>query len=245
MPLETAARYAVRMSIALTVCLAAALLAAQPDDPRPNQDAPAATTKPAADLSQSVIQDVMHAAGLDAWNDGTRLKFTYHVESNGQPKAEHAHDWNLKTGDDAVTSGGKTTTVNVWSYDAAKATDAEKAAFQQWTNDSYWLLMPLKLGDPGVQFSPMAMTKDMPPSKAMTTMSFKQVGLTPGDQYDLAIDMKTHRVTHWFYRPNANTKAGFSWEDYRDYNGLHLAADHKSDDGKTRIYFTGVEFTRK
>ena len=233
------------MSIALTLCLAAALLAAQPDDPRPGQDAPAATTKPVDDGSQKVIKEVMQAAGQEAWNDGKRLQFTFVVESGGQKKADRTHDWNLVTGDDAVTGGGKTTTVNVWSYDAAKATDAEKAAFQQWTNDSYWLLMPLKLADPGVQFSPMAMTKDQPPSKAMTTMSFGKVGLTPGDQYDLAIDLKTHRVTHWFYRPNANTKAGFSWEDYQDYNGLHLAADHKSDDGKTRIYFTGVEFTRK
>ena len=233
------------MSIALTVCLAAAFLAAQPDDPRPGQDAPPATTEPAEDLSQSALREVMKAAGLDAWNDGTRIRFTFVVESGGQKKAERAHDWNLVTGDDAVTSGGKTTTVNVWSYDPAKATADEKAAFQQWTNDSYWLLMPLKLGDPGVKFSPMAMSKDMPPSKAMTTMSFEKVGLTPGDRYDLAIDMKTHRITHWFYRPNADTKAGFSWEDYQDYNGLHLAADHRSDDGKTRIYFTGVEFTRK
>ena len=233
------------MTTLLACCLAAALLAAQPDAPRPQEDAPAATTKAAEDGAQTVIQDVMKAAGQDAWNDGKRLQFTFVVESGGQKKAEVSHDWNLETGDDAVTSGGKTTTVNVWSYDAAKATADEKAAFSRWTNDSYWLLMPLKLGDPGVKFSPMAMTRDMPPSKAMTTMSFQNVGLTPGDQYDLAIDIKTHRVTHWFYRPNADTKAGFSWEDYQDYNGLHLAADHKSDDGKTRIYFTGVEFTRK
>ena len=219
------------MNLILTALVTALLALAQSDAP---------TTRPA------VIDEVMRTAGSDAWNDGTRLRFTFSVDVGGEKKAEVTHDWDLTTGVDTVTWGGKTVKVNVWQHDAANAGDDEKAAFAKWTNDSYWLLMPLKLGDSGVKFGPVMMTRDQPPSRANVTMSFAGVGLTPGDRYDLSIDLRKNEIDRWTYHPNAEKSVTWMWTDYRDVNGLRLAMDHPNAvEGGPRIYFTDVSFERK
>ena len=220
----------------LLTLLTAALLALQSTRP----------TQGSNDGPPEVIQNVMKTAGIDAWNEGKRLQFTFNVGVNGENKVARSHDWNLVTGEDAVTSDGKTISVNVWAYDASKAGDAEKAAFEAWTNDSYWLLMPLKLGDPGVKFGPVMTTRDLPASRANVTMSFGGVGLTPGDQYDLSIDLKRGEISQWTYRPDAQKSVTWTWEGYQDFDGLRLATNHvNSVEGGPRIYFTDVRFTRQ
>jgi hypothetical protein len=104
--------------------------------------------------------------------------------------------------------------------------------------------MPLKLLDPGVKFSVPVTSRDMPVSRGRMTMSFDGVGLTPGDLYDLSVDMRQMRIDHWTYRPNEKTSAGFTWENYQDFNGLLLATERKADDGKRRIFFTDIVVDR-
>ncbi len=172
----------------------------------------------------------------------TRTDHVLLVEVDGQLKTSAKHDWNVRTGVDTITVGDKTISTNV--YENKTREGDEKTAFQRWTNDAYWLLMPLKLLDAGVKFSPMISTRDFPPSRSKMTMSFESVGLTPGDQYDLSIDLKLNRIDHWTYRPNAEKSTGFTWENYQDFNGLVLSTEHKSDDGKLRIYITDVSVDR-
>lgn len=224
--------------IATTAVILASLLlqpTTQPAAPPPAPGADAAGV--------DVARQIVKAAGGDVWPTVTRIKFTFNVESDGELKTSVKHDWNVRTGVDTVTVGDKTMTCNV--YENKERAGDELAAFKRWTNDAYWLLMPLKLLDGGVKFSPMMSTRDMPPSRGRMTMSFAGVGLTPGDQYDLSIDLRNHRIDHWTYRPNADTKAGFTWENYQDFNGLVLSTEHKSDDGKRRIYFTDIVVERE
>ncbi|HEX8343031.1 MAG TPA: hypothetical protein VF624_19165 [Tepidisphaeraceae bacterium] len=206
---------------AITVLLLSALAHAQP--------APAGTTP-------EVIERVYKAGGGENWSKVKRLKFTFNVEEGGTLKLSARHDWDVSAGTDTVTWGDKTVTVRL--ADAASAADKDQAAaFQRWTNDSYWLLMPLKLKDGGVRFGPVTSGG---PDRANVTMSFAGVGLTPGDQYDLSIDTRTDRVVHWVYRPGADKKLAFAWDAYQTFGPLTLATDHKSDDGARRIYFTDV-----
>jgi hypothetical protein len=206
------------------------------------------TTQPAVQENAAespqiaVARQVVKAAGGDLWPTVKRIKFTFNVESDGKTVATIKHDWDVRSGIDTVTAGDKTMTCNV--YENKERTGDELAAFKRWTNDAYWLLMPLKLLDGGVKFGPLITTRDMPPSRGRMTMSFEGVGLTPGDQYDLSIDLRNHRIDHWTYRPNAETQAGYSWENYQDFNGLVLATEHKSDDGKRRIFFTDIVVER-
>ncbi len=201
------------------------------------------TTRPATQAATDWKQTVLQRAGIKVWPTVTRLKFTFNVERNGQTSSIQ-HDWDLTTGVDAVTVNGKTTEVNVWYYDAEKTNEAETAAFQRWTNDSYWLLMPLKLGDPGVNFSEPTMTRDMPPSRANVTMSFNDgVGLTSGDRYDLSINLREGIIDSWTFRPNAESAVTWAWENYQDFNGLYLATERVPEGDGPRIFFTDIEVT--
>jgi hypothetical protein len=201
-------------------------------------DSPSAqpSTQP-ADPSIELARKIHAAHGGDLWHTVKRIKFTFNVEAEGKIVLSRSHDWDIRAGTDAVTTEGNTVIVDLYRERGSKP-------YQAWTNDSYWLLMPLKLLDHGVVLSPLITTMDHPTSRGTMTLSFEQVGLTPGDQYDLAIDMKNARIDHWVYRPNADKAVGFTWEDYKDFNGLILSTNHKSDDGKLRIFFTDVSVER-
>lgn len=175
-----------------------------------------------------------------------RLKFTFNVADGGETKTTAAHDWDVAAGKDTVTWDGKTVTVDV-TADPASFKDGtdEKAAFARWTNDSYWLIAPLKLLDAGASLTPAATTRDQPPSRAMMTMSFRNVGMTPGDQYDLAVDLRTDRLTHWTYCPTPQKSVGATWDDYQDFDGLTLSTSHQFDGGDTRLFFTDVSVERR
>jgi hypothetical protein len=195
------------------------------------------TTAPQVSRSEQLAREIARAHGLDVWPSVRRIEFTFNVERDGKPAMSRRHDWDVRGGSVAVTVGDKTTSTTL-----ANPTDPQ--AFAAWTNDSYWLLMPIKLLDGGVRFGPLTETRDMPPSRGRMTMSFEGVGLTPGDQYDLSIDLRNSRIDHWTYRPNAEKSVGFTWENYQDFNGLILSTEHKTDDGKTRIFITDVRVER-
>ena len=198
----------------------------------------AQTTQPAAQnqpTSSEVVKKIVQAAGGDVWPSVKRIQFTFNVEDDGKIIVSRRHDWDLRAGVDVVSSGGKTITVPL-----QLPPDAAKEGFSWWTNDSYWLLMPLKLADAGANVEQIAGATGLP----MYRLTFGKVGLTPGDQYDLTLDPAGERVTHWMYRPNDKTALGFTWEDYQDFNGLMLSTNHKSDDGKRRIFFTPLAVER-
>ncbi len=225
--------------------LAAAAMQDTPSQPPATQ--PAATAPAEADLAanqldgRELARRLFVASGGETLDTVERIKFTFNVEVDGQNRLAASHDWNLEAGTDRITVNGETTEVDL---NSPGDTEAAKRAFARWTNDSYWLIAPLKFMDAGVDYGPVMATRDIPPSRARVTISFDGVGLTPGDQYDLAVNLRNDRLEHWTYRPNADTAVGFTWEDYQDFNGLTLATNHVSDDGKRRIYFTDVEVIR-
>jgi hypothetical protein len=212
-----------------SILLSALLLAAPATQP-------ANIPAPIDPATEAVVDKVMKTAGSDVWAKVKVIEFTFNVEDEGKQVVSRSHKWDIVANTDTITDNIKKGDPVI--VDLGK--NAPAVGYQQWTNDSYWLLMPLKLKDGGVQFGPMMMTRDMPPSRANVTMSFADVGITPGDQYDLSINLRTNQIDHWVYRPNAEKKLGFTWEDYKDFNGLVLATNHVSDDKKRRIYFTDI-----
>jgi hypothetical protein len=49
-------------------------------------------------------------------------------------------------------------------------------------------------------------------------------------------------VREWVYHRKASAEPTLmtTWEDYQDFEGLKIAKDHRSKDGKFRLYFTDV-----
>ena len=151
------------------------------------------------------------------------LHFTFIVEQDGKELSHAEHDWNVAAGTDRVKWKGKDVTVNV----AAPAQDEEsKAAHARWVNDSYWLLAPLKILDPGVKVSYEGMKDADGASWETLRLSFERVGLTPEDNYRFYIDPDTKLIQSWDYMPKPETVMHGTWDKYEDFGGLKLATEH-------------------
>jgi hypothetical protein len=183
------------------------------------------------------------ASGAKVWPSVKRLQFTFNVEQDGKTLITAKHDWNVVTGDDTVAWADKTLTVNVQQPPESYANDPDKkAAFQRWTNDSYWLLAPLKWLDAGVNRA-YGGTKTIDGKQyEVLELSFGQVGLTNNDRFTVYIDPQLERVAYWDYSPAPDKKLTATWTGYQDFNGLTLSTDHEMA-GK-HIYFTDVKVER-
>ncbi len=186
--------------------------------------------------AQQLAKDVWKASGGQSWSNAKRLRFTFVVEQDGNRLASAEHDWDVLAGTDHVKWKDKDVTVTL----AAPAEDeASEGAYARWTNDSYWLLAPLKVLDPGVKLAYEG-AKEMDGVSCETLrMSFEQVGLTPGDQYILYVDPQTKLVRSWDYSSGAEPMMHGTWEKYQTFGGLQLAMEHNFD-GKM-IRFENVE----
>lgn len=171
--------------------------------------------------AEELADAVMKANGADHWGKVKIIRWTF---AGGRK-----HVWNLKEGTDVVTGkDGKSTTIKV----GAMPTDPdEKKAYQAWTNDSYWLIAPLKIKDPGVMLSTQPDEKINGKNYLVLHLAFQGVGMTPGDQYNWYIDPETMMLSYWDYMPTANKKTRYSWEGYKDFNGVKIATEHKRDGG--------------
>ena len=186
--------------------------------------------------AQQLAREVWKASGGENWSKVKEIHFTFIVEQDGKQLASAEHHWNVAAGTDHVKWKGKEVTVNL----AAPANDEDgKAAYGRWVNDSYWLLAPLKVLDPGVKLTHEG-TKDLngTPHEALR-LSFEGVGLTPGDQYLLYIDPETKLVRAWDYIPSPEKVMHGTWENYKTFGGLQLSTEH-SFEGRT-IRFADVE----
>lgn len=193
-----------------------------------------------ADSAQKLAREVWKASGGENWANVQRIRFTFVVEGDGKELARAVHDWDVAGGTDEVKWKDKQVKVNI----AAPAADEDsKAAYARWVNDSYWLLAPLKIVDPGVTLKSEGM-KEMSGAQCETLrLSFQNVGLTPNDNYIFYIDPQTKLVRAWDYIPSAEKTIHGTWEKYGTFGGLNLSTEHNF--GGKIIKFTDIEVTTK
>ena len=189
------------------------------------------------DAAMKLAKEVVHASGGEQWGKVKRVQFTFNViDKDGKPAMAAKHDWDVRAGTDTVTWKDKTVTVKL----ADKNDDGDaKAAYQRWTNDSYWLLMPLKLLDGGVKLAHGGTQEVEGQKYEVLNMSFEGVGLTPGDKYTLYIDPQEKLVRRWDYMPSAEKKTSGTWDGYEQFGPLKLATKHQF--GERQINFSDVK----
>ena len=98
-----------------------------------------------------------------------------------------------------------------------------------WNNNAWWLLMPFKLKDSGVTLTSKGPGKTMAGTPAdVLQLTFKNVGTTPQNRYEILVNPTTGLVDEWAYFPNAtDAQPAFRrrWSDYKQYGQLLLASD--------------------
>ena len=107
-----------------------------------------------------------------------------------------------------------------------------------WINNSYWLLMPFKLKDSGVTLTYKGEGKTMDGAAAdVLQMTFKEVGVTPQNRYEVLVNRVTGLVEEWaYFAKAADAQPAFRrrWNEYARHGSLLLAAG-RSDAKPSRL----------
>lgn len=108
-----------------------------------------------------------------------------------------------------------------------RAAELIENAYAAWVNDTYWLISPYKLRDPGVHLEHAGReTIDGVPYDKLH-LTFGDVGLTPGDQYWMFIHPETGLVERWEYVLESQEPPPTAWEwlDWERYGpGIMLSS---------------------
>lgn len=108
-----------------------------------------------------------------------------------------------------------------------------------WINDSYWLVMPFKLKDSGVTLKYMG--EDTLVNQKyynILQLTFKDVGVTPQNKYDLYVDVKKNLIEYWsFYGDASQDTASWTrpWDNYQKYGNILLSADRSDSGGPKNV----------
>jgi len=187
----------------------------------------------------TTAEKIAEANGFSNWKNVTQIDFTFNVDRDSS-HYERAWSWKPKTDDVTLTSGNDTISYNRKSIDSLSL-----RADQGFINDKYWLLAPFQLvWDKDVTLLDST-NKTAPMSKTqlnkLTIVYGNKGGYTPGDAYDFFYD-ENHIVKEWVFRKGNADKPSMitSFENYKDYNGIKIAKDHKKSEGNWNLYFTNV-----
>jgi hypothetical protein len=112
---------------------------------------------------------------------------------------------------------------------AAALKEELERGYRWWVNDSYWLVMPYKLKESGVTLlflgdQPMEDGRDA----YVLRLRFKDVGVTPDNQYDVYVGRASGLVEQWdFYLKAGDAKPVFStpWRGWKQYGRIMLSHD--------------------
>ncbi|HXE76166.1 MAG TPA: DUF6503 family protein [Candidatus Xenobia bacterium] len=211
-----------------------------------------------------VVESMMDAmGGPAAWEKARYLRFDWVVERDAKEVAHVKHlwdrydgryrvEWETRDHKKVVALFNVNSRVGKVHVDGHAAEGEElpkylEQAYGRFINDSYWLLMPWKLKDPGVKLEYVKQTEMEGKKYDVLHVSFEQVGLTPGDHYWAFINRETHLMDRWAYflesyvkdkgEPALDKATPWDWRDWRDVGGLKLACEKVRVGENARIHF--------
>jgi len=198
--------------------------------------------KKAADL---VLKMMDGMGGIKKWEELKYVSWTFfdsrHLvwdKRNNQVRIESPRDSSIYLVNLDESTGR-------YSYNGKEKLDKEelsekiKRGKSIWINDMYWLFMPFKLYDQGVFVKYMRRDTTLKGiSSDVLELSFKNVGDTPENKYEIYIDQEDHLIKQWDFFKEANQdkpSKTWPWDNYSDYNGLFLSSDRSDNSGPSNI----------
>ena len=198
-----------------------------------------AAAQPSAANAADIAGQVMQAlGGKEAWDATHFIRFTF--------AGRRTHHWDKWGGNHrlegqspegqkyVVLHNLNTRQGKVWldgqPADEAKTKEWLERAYGAWINDTYWLLMPYKLQDPGVNLTHEGTEQIEGNTYDKLHLTFGNVGLTPGDEYWAYINRDTHLMDRWAYllqaqpdQPRATEPTIWRWQGWQRYGKILLA----------------------
>jgi len=182
----------------------------------------------------SIAEDMVEAlGGRAAWDRARVLEWNFF--------GRRSHVWDKWTGDYRLEDGTRVVLMNLNTgvgrvfeggveVIAAETRTKELARAKSiWINDSYWLVMPYKLLDPGVTLRDGGQRKLASGAPAdVVRVEFEAVGDTPKNAYDVFVSQDTRLVAEWSYfedRSDAEPKLSSPWSGWQEFHGIRLCGD--------------------
>jgi len=214
----------------------------------------------AARLFRQVLDTLAPGGG---WDRTRYLEFDWIVARESGPE-RRSHRWDRETGRYRVEAplGDADTMVALFDVDeptegegvwvnGAGVTDPARSdslasrAHAIFINDSYWLLMPFKWGDPGVRAVHAGTEELWGKTYEVVELTFEgSTGLTPQNRYRAFVDPASGVMEAWqFFRNRADTEPGFTlaWTEWRRYGPILLSSRRETEDGSSRIWFENLK----
>jgi len=139
------------------------------------------------------------------------------------------------------------------AYLGGKLVEGDKGAklvensYAAWVNDTYWLLMPYKLKDTGVNLSYVGTQQLDGKEYDEIGLTFGAVGLTPGDHYWAWFNRGTHLMDRWAYllqdQPRDAAPTVWLWQGWQRYGGIMLAPHRVQPDGQKKLELSDLLVT--
>jgi hypothetical protein len=196
---------------------------------------------PKAVAIANAMQQAM--GGMEAWNAARFVRFDFKVNIGGETKADRSHLWDKQTGRYRLEQKNRVVLMNMADkqgtvYEDGKklegpaAAKAIEGAYGAYINDFYWLAMPWKWLDQGVNLRYLGQKAQGGENCDVVELTFGKVGLTPGDRYQAFVSPKSHLMTHWDYTLQSGNKGSWDWQ-YGEQGGVKLASNHTSPPDKS------------
>jgi len=215
----------------------------------------------ADDKADRVAHEFVTALGGEgAWNRARQLRFDFVVEREGKRAAEFHHLWDRYTGDYRLLGADKSGApyavyFNVNTRDGMAFVNGRRVegeekkkllenAYGRFINDTYWLLAPWKVFDPGVHRDYDG-EKTGPDGVAcdVIRLSFDDnVGLTPKDVYWLWVTREGRRMVQWQYVLGGAQEEPTTalWKGWKNVGGISLSLEKTMSGRPIRILFENV-----
>ena len=191
----------------------------------------------------TIAEKIANAHGYENWKNVSEVKFTFKVDRDTIKGQGRSWVWRPKENKVSMSLGETQI-----SYIRHEMDSTHIAADRGFINDKFWLLVPFQLvwdtsatiSDPVVAKSPIK-NEDL---NMITLLYGSEGGYTPGDAYDIYYD-ENYMIKEWTFRQGNSEAPSLSntFENYRNFNGIKIAIDHKKDEGTWNLNFADVSIT--
>ncbi len=215
--------------------------------------APQAALAQSTPTADSVLDHLTQAlGGKQAWDNTHYIRFNFLGRREhwwDKWTGRHRLEWDTKEKQHAVVlENVNTKEGSAWldgkKVEGDKAQDLIKNAYAAWVNDTYWLIEPYKLRDPGANVSYAGWVSLNGKTYDKLAVSFGQVGLTPGDRYWVYVNRDTGLVDRWDYilqdMPKDGPPTSWRWEGWQKYGNIMLAPHRVQIGGDHKLELTDI-----
>lgn len=192
--------------------------------------------------------------GKSAWESSRYFSFSFTVINSGNKVFSRKHLWDRYSGDyrlqymakdsssilvlfNTNTKKGKVFRNLAEIKDDSLSNIYLLKAYNSFVNDTYWLVMPAKIEDPGVILSALNDTLINNLFCSSLALRFQNgIGNTSGDCYEIFLNQKNNEIIQWAYLLQGEKEKQFlNWSSYKNIGGLKLSLLKTSIDKKFAI----------